>query len=67
MVRSGTGGIPSMTIARYGITLNSTATDIIDNYELARIGYYKEENFWLWRRQIWKIITGNTCRVVFGT
>ncbi|MFY9115159.1 MAG: hypothetical protein WAO23_07980 [Dethiobacteria bacterium] len=36
-------GIPSMTIARYGITLNSTATDIIDNYELARIGYYKEE------------------------
>ncbi len=47
-----------MTIARYGITLNSTATDIIDNYELARIGYYKEENFWLWRRQIWKIITG---------
>ncbi len=36
-------GLPSVTIARYGITLNSTATGIISNFDIARVGYDKAD------------------------
>ncbi len=36
-------GIPSVTVARYGITLNSVATEIISKFEIARVGYNKED------------------------
>ncbi len=36
-------GFPSVTIARYGITFNSSATEIINKFELARVGYQKTE------------------------
>ncbi len=35
-------GLPSATIARYGITLNSTATDIIRKFEIGKVGFHKE-------------------------
>ncbi|GEM_PF-6822410 len=35
-------GLPTVTIARYGITLNSAATEIISQFEIARVGYQKE-------------------------
>ncbi len=37
-------GIPSATIAKYGITLNSLATKIVSRHELVRIGYQKLDN-----------------------
>jgi len=35
-------GLPTITIARYGITLNSSATEIISQFEIARVGYQKD-------------------------
>ncbi len=37
-------GFPSATIAKYGITMNSFATEIISQYDLVRIGYHKLDN-----------------------
>ena len=37
-------GFPSATVARYGITLNSLATEIVSRFEIARIGYHKLDN-----------------------